>query len=122
MFVEEPAGGEWSVFVPVNSTTTFRCSAAVGYEISWRFQPSFAAEPVVISESTMGQATLMATSNVSTLAINNITEKLNDSRVICVASQVADMFMNERSEVIVIVYGMYMQYSRLATMIMLHDT
>ena len=107
VFPEEPAGGEGTVFVPVNSTTTFRCSVAVGYTISWQVQGPDTVNPITISEST-GQFELSASNldRSSTLTVHDITAELNGFSILCVATEEEDIFSNEVHEVVVIVYGM----------------
>ena len=107
VFPEEPADGEGTVFVPVNSTTTFRCTVAIGYTISWEFQRPDTGNPVTIREST-GQFELSAgyLDRSSTLTVHDITVELNGSSVFCVATEEEDIFSNEVREVVVIVYGM----------------
>ena len=107
VFPEEPAGGEGTVFIPVNSTTTFRCTVAVGYTISWQVQGPDTANPITISEST-GQFELSASNldRSSTLTVHDITAELNGFSIFCVATKEEDIFSNEVHEVMLIVYGM----------------
>ena len=105
VFPEEPAGGEGTVFVPVNSTTTFRCSVAVGYTVSWLVQPPGAQFPLPFTVST-SQFELTISDRTSTLTVHGITEELNETRVVCVASEEDNVLSTELHEVLAIVYGM----------------
>ena len=97
------------MFVPVNSTTTFRCSVAEGYIISWLVQGPETASPVLI---TIGESTPHGQFEVaeisprsSTFTLHDITEELNPTRVICLATVEDDIFSNRGIEVLVIIYG-----------------
>ena len=102
MFSEEPAGGEGTVLVPVNSTTTFRCSVAMDYVLSWQVQLPHSAIPTPITESTTQFELTVISSISSMLSIHDITKDLNGTRVLCVATV---MLNSEASKVLVIVYG-----------------
>ena len=102
MFLEEPAGGEGTVFVPVNSSTTFRCSVAEGYTFFWQVQlphTSIVLPPTALP-SQFELTEISSTSSM--LSIHDVTKDLNGTRVLCVAT----ILLNpEASEVLVIVYG-----------------
>ena len=104
VFLEEPAGGEGTVFVPVNSTTTFRCSVAMGYTISWQLQVHGAEFPDTLTTDAQFELSGVS-SRSSTLTIHNVTEELNATSVICLARE--SVFSNEGSAVFMIVYGMF---------------
>ena len=106
MFPEEPAGGEGTVFVPVNSTTTFRCSVAVGYTVSWQVRRLGAQSSVPITVST-AQFELTISNRSSTLTVHGITEELNQAHVLCVATEEDNFLSTEDRGVLVIVYGTY---------------
>ena len=105
VFPEEPAGGEGTVFVPVNSTTTFRCSVAVGYTVSWQVRRLGAQSSVPITVST-AQFELTISNRSSTLTVHGITEELNQAHVLCVATEEDNFLSTEQRGVLVIVYGM----------------
>ena len=104
MFPEEPAGGEGTVLVPVNSTTTFRCSVAEGYTVLWQVQRP-GANPITISESTPQFELAEISPRSSTFTLHDITEESNQTRVFCVATEEDDILNNEPSEVLLIIYG-----------------
>ena len=89
------------MFVPVNSTTTFRCSVTVGFTILWQVQLPGAHVPLPATTLLMPQLELTETSPTSSmLTIHDVTEDLNGTRVFCAA-----IISPEASEVLVIVYG-----------------
>ena len=122
MFLEEPAGGEGTVFVPVNSTTTFRCSVAEGYTLLWQVQRPGARFPLPATLLRQFELTEISprSSMLSTIHDHDVTKDLNGTRVFCVAIV---MFNPEGSEVLVIVYGksfLCNKSSRLDLVTMIH--
>ena len=93
------------MFVPVNSTTTFRCSVGMGYTVSWQVQRPDTLTSVPITVSTT-QFELTISDRTSTLTVHGITEELNQARVFCVATEEDNFLNTDQREVIVIVYGM----------------
>ena len=89
------------MFVPVNSTTTFRCSVAEGYTLLWQVQRPGAQFP--LPATSLRQFELTENSpTYSMLSVRDITEDLNGTGVFCAAVIGLEASF---SEVLVIVYG-----------------
>ena len=108
MFLEEPAGGEGTVLVPVNSTTTFKCSVAEGYTLLWIIQLHGAQFSLPATSLPQFKLTEISPRS-SMLSIHDVTKDLNGTRVFCVAIV---RFNPEGSEVLVIVYGKSFLYNK----------